>query len=106
VGLWGLRQTGKDWLVALLRRQRTGCSGLRVLAGYGFGRTGVLSEVAGLFQRISVGAGWTWLTVLALVSLRDERAAALMDLSKPVTSVPEAPLATGANGGRRSAPCR
>jgi len=24
-----LRQTGKDWLVAVLRRQRTGCSGLR-----------------------------------------------------------------------------
>jgi hypothetical protein len=45
-----------------------------VLAGYGFGRTGGLSEVAGPFQRISVGAGWTWLTVLALVSLRDERA--------------------------------
>ena len=43
-----------------------------VLAGYGFGRTGGLSEVAGLFQRISDGAGWTWLTVLALVSLRDE----------------------------------
>jgi Protein of unknown function (DUF998) len=42
-----------------------------VLASYDFGRTGGLSDVAGLFQRTSVGAGWVWLTVLALASLRE-----------------------------------
>ena len=42
-----------------------------ILASYGFGRTGAVSDLAGLFQRISVMAGWAWLTVVALGSLRE-----------------------------------
>jgi Protein of unknown function (DUF998) len=41
-----------------------------VLASYGFGRTEGLGQFGGLFQRISVGTGWAWLTALAVYLLR------------------------------------
>jgi len=37
-----------------------------VLATAGFGQAGALVATAGLWQRLSVGAGWVWLTALAV----------------------------------------
>jgi len=39
--------------------------GAFVIAAIGLGQTAGLVDVAGLFQRIAVYAGWTWLTLLA-----------------------------------------
>jgi hypothetical membrane protein len=43
------------------------------LAGIGFGQTEPFVEVAGLWQRVCVLIGWTWLTMLALRLLPEER---------------------------------
>jgi Protein of unknown function (DUF998) len=47
--------------------------GAFVVAGIGFGQTEPFVEVAGLWQRVCVLIGWTWLTMLALRLLREER---------------------------------
>jgi hypothetical protein len=41
------------------------------LAGAGFGQAQTLVEFGGLFQRVAVFTGWTWLTLLAVHLLRD-----------------------------------
>jgi hypothetical protein len=41
-----------------------------VLASAGFGQAGGLVDLAGLFQRVAVAAGFGWLTLLALHTLR------------------------------------
>jgi hypothetical protein len=43
------------------------------VAGIGFGQTEPFVEVAGLWQRVCVLIGWTWLTMLALRLLPEER---------------------------------
>jgi Protein of unknown function (DUF998) len=43
------------------------------VAGIGFGQTQPFVEVAGLWQRVCVLIGWTWLTMLALRLLPEER---------------------------------
>jgi hypothetical protein len=43
------------------------------VAGSGFGQTEPFVEVAGLWQRVCVLIGWTWLTMLALRLLPEER---------------------------------
>src|SRR5262249_46267324 len=40
-----------------------------ILANYGFPRIGGLADFSGLFQRISVVCGWTWLTSFAIYLL-------------------------------------
>ncbi|GAA3466955.1 DUF998 domain-containing protein [Nonomuraea roseola] len=45
-------------------------TGAFVLSGMGFEQTEGLVNVAGLFQRISITAGWCWLSLLALHLLR------------------------------------
>jgi hypothetical protein len=46
-----------------------------VLATMGFEQNPALVEVGGLFQRITVVAGWTWLTLLAVKAIRARRSA-------------------------------
>jgi hypothetical protein len=41
-------------------------AGMLVLATVAFAQTGGLVGLGGLFQRVMVGAGWAWLTLLAL----------------------------------------
>ena len=41
-----------------------------VLAGMGFGQVPGLAEIAGVFQRLSIAAGWTWIALLAVHLLR------------------------------------
>jgi Protein of unknown function (DUF998) len=43
------------------------------VAGVGFGQTEPYVDVAGLWQRVCVLIGWTWLTMLALRLLRERR---------------------------------
>ncbi|MDP8952400.1 MAG: DUF998 domain-containing protein [Actinomycetota bacterium] len=45
-------------------------AGALVLAGAGFGQAEGLAGLAGLFQRVAVGVGFGWLTVLAVSFLR------------------------------------
>lgn len=41
-----------------------------VLAGMGFGQVPGLAEIAGVFQRLSIAAGWIWMALLAVHLLR------------------------------------
>lgn len=41
-----------------------------VLAGMGFGQVPGLAEFAGVFQRLSIAAGWAWIALLAVHLLR------------------------------------
>jgi hypothetical protein len=43
------------------------------VSGLGFGQAEPFVEFAGLWQRVCVLIGWTWLTMLALRLLRQER---------------------------------
>jgi hypothetical protein len=42
-----------------------------VLAGMGFQQTPGFAEVAGLYQRLSIGIGWVWMALLALHFFRN-----------------------------------
>ena len=44
-----------------------------VLAAIGFNQTPGFVEIAGVYQRLSIIIGWTWITLLALHLLRDHR---------------------------------
>ena len=65
---------GKGWRWAIYS-MLSGATflGAFFVAGIGFGQTEPFVEVAGLWQRVCVLIGWTWLTMLALRLLREER---------------------------------